>query len=80
MQSIIAQGFPRHVASLVFASVRAVELENQIFGRFFANIPHAVALAGRVVDRTAGTKSFSQRLDGSGELDDRDIVFIGSAP
>jgi len=34
-----------------------------------------VALAGRVVDRTAGTKSFSQRLDGS--LDDRDIVFIG---
>ena len=58
-------------------SVRAVELENEVFGRFFANIPHAVEFAGRVVDRTAGAKSFSQRLDGSGEHDDRDIVFIG---
>ena len=33
-------------------SIRAVELENQIFGNFFADIPHAVALAGRVAARS----------------------------
>jgi hypothetical protein len=54
-----------------------VKLENEVFGSILPDIPHAVEFAGRVIDRTAGTKSFSQRLDRSGEHDDRDIVFIG---
>ena len=54
-----------------------MEFENDVPGGNVAHVVHAVRCAGAVVDDVVRLRTRADRLDFSGEDDDRDVVVVG---